>query len=73
MYHDVQCFQTMLALIYLVLPGNVGSILNLTGFIVWGTYGLIMVAHIVFKFQKDTKDTPRVVRVCKLTDCGDIA
>lgn len=22
-----------------------------------------MVAHIVFKFQKDTKDTPRVVRV----------
>nr|XP_034330599.1 b(0,+)-type amino acid transporter 1 [Crassostrea gigas] len=54
---------TVLALIYLVLPGNVGSILNLTGFIVWGTYGLIMVAHIVFKFQKDTKDTPRVVRV----------
>lgn len=66
LYQGIQCFQAVLALVYLVLPGNVGSILNLTGFVVWGSYGLIMAAHIMFKFQKETKDTPRVVRVRKL-------
>lgn len=46
-----------------MLPGDVASIINLTGFITWGMLGLVMVAHIVFKFKKDTKDIPRLVRV----------
>ncbi|XP_061189850.1 b(0,+)-type amino acid transporter 1-like [Saccostrea echinata] len=55
-------FMTLMALLYLVLPGNVGSMINLTGFIAWGTWGLVMAAHIVFKFKGDTKDIPRLVR-----------
>ncbi|XP_078311028.1 b(0,+)-type amino acid transporter 1-like [Crassostrea virginica] len=54
---------SLLALVYLMLPGDVASIINLTGFITWGMLGLVMVAHIVFKFKKDTKDIPRLVRV----------
>nr|XP_022343830.1 b(0,+)-type amino acid transporter 1-like [Crassostrea virginica] len=53
----------LLAFLFLSLPGNVGSIINMTGFISWATYGLVMVAHIVFKFRSDTKDIPRLIRV----------
>ncbi|XP_078311025.1 b(0,+)-type amino acid transporter 1-like isoform X4 [Crassostrea virginica] len=55
--------EALLAFLFLSLPGNVGSIINMTGFISWATYGLVMVAHIVFKFRSDTKDIPRLIRV----------
>ncbi|XP_048748195.1 b(0,+)-type amino acid transporter 1-like isoform X2 [Ostrea edulis] len=56
-------FMTLLSLLYLILPGNVGSVINVMGFISWGTWGLVMVSHIVFKFKEDTKNIPRLIRV----------
>lgn len=52
----------VLATIFL-LAGDIGTLIDFISFILWGFYGLNMLAVIIFRYMKPYKDIPRVVKI----------